>query len=160
MLVLLQRQVMVSNITSVLIPFYQQNRAVVGLPDGGLANPMPLLFDPTLGQKPVNSTRNSFMYPQLSNVSRPSNDSDTAYMTVCAGMCLSAYCHGQTYVHYSSMDKCHVTQELGCSAHVQAAADICDHGYNAEWLVCCSSQSLSRNQDGIPSLYNDSLFHG
>ena len=78
MLVLLQRQVMVSNITSVLIPFYQQNRAVVGLPDGGLANPMPLLFDPTLGQKPVNSKPNSFMYPQLSNVSRPSNDSDGA----------------------------------------------------------------------------------
>lgn len=77
-----QRQVMVSNITSVLIPFYHQTRAVVGLPDGGLANPMPLLFDPTLGQKPINSTRGNFSYPQLSNVTRPSNDVDLAYMTV------------------------------------------------------------------------------
>ena len=73
---------MVSNITSVLIPFYRQTRAVVGLPDGGLANPMPMLFDPTLGQKPVNSTRGNFSYPLLSNVSRPSNDVDLAYMTV------------------------------------------------------------------------------
>ncbi len=73
---------MVSNITSVLIPFYQQTRAVVGLPDGGLANPMPLLFDPTLGQKPINSTRGNFSYPLLSDVTRPSNDTDLAYMMV------------------------------------------------------------------------------
>lgn len=94
---------MVSNITSVLIPFYHQTRAVVGLPDGGLANPMPLLFDPTLGQKPINSTHGNFSYPQLSNVTRPSNDVDLAYMTVGA---LSLVAHAE-----------HV---CCCRAHVQA----------------------------------------
>lgn len=73
---------MVTNITSVLIPFYRQTRAVVGLPDGGLAYPMPLLFDPTLGQKPFNSTPGNFSYPLLTNLTRPSNDTDLAYMTV------------------------------------------------------------------------------
>ncbi len=73
---------MLSNITSVLIPFYRQTRAVVELPDGGLANPMPLLFDPTLGKKPINSTRGNFSYPLLSDVTRPSNNTDLAYMTV------------------------------------------------------------------------------
>lgn len=44
---------------------------------------MPLLFDPTLGQKPVNSTPGNFSYPTVSNVTRPSSDVDIAYMTVC-----------------------------------------------------------------------------
>ena len=78
----LQRSVMVTNITQVLIPYYQQNRAVVGLPDGGLANPMPLLFDPTLGQKPVDHNLGNFAYPALTNITRPKNDTDVAYMTV------------------------------------------------------------------------------
>ena len=78
----MQRSVMVTNITQVLIPYYRQNRAVVGLPDGGQANPMPLLFDPTLGQKPVNSDLGHFLYQSLTNVTRPSNDTDIAYMTV------------------------------------------------------------------------------
>ena len=73
---------MATNITQVLIPYYQQNRAVVDLPDGGLSNPMPLLFDPTLGQKPVNSNLGHFSYPMPSNIMRPINDTDIAYMTV------------------------------------------------------------------------------
>ena len=48
-----QRSVMASNITQVLIPAYQEIRPFVDLPDGGLQNPMPILFDATLGQKPI-----------------------------------------------------------------------------------------------------------
>ncbi|KAL3138617.1 hypothetical protein ABBQ32_006381 [Trebouxia sp. C0010 RCD-2024] len=77
-----KRSIVATNITQVLIPYYQQNRAVVGLPDGGLSNPMPLLFDPTLGHKPIDSNLGQFSYPTLGNVTRPSNDTDIAYMTV------------------------------------------------------------------------------
>ena len=77
---------MAANISRVLIPYYQQNRAVVGLPDGGLSSPMPLLFDPTLGQKPVDSNLGRFSYPTLINVTRTSNDADIAYMTVRCGL--------------------------------------------------------------------------
>lgn len=100
---------MVTNITQVLIPYYQQNRGVVGLPDGGQANPMPLLFDPTLGQKPVNNDLGHFSYPSLTNVTRPSNDTDLAYMTVssccftsCNGHCChyeQSSCAGPTHYH-------------------------------------------------------------
>ena len=85
---------MATNITQVLIPYYQQNRAVVGLPDGGLSNPMPLLFDPTLGQKPVDSNLGHFSYPTPSNVTRPSNDIDIAYLTVRRGLaCVTVQLH-------------------------------------------------------------------
>ena len=79
----MQRQVMVTNITSLYTPFYQQIRALVDLPDGGLANPMPLLFDSHLGQKADSAMPPpKFKYPQLTNVTRPSSDVDLAYMTV------------------------------------------------------------------------------
>ena len=85
---------MATNITQVLIPYYQQNRAVVGLPDGGLSNPMPLLFDPTLGQKPVDSNLGHFFYPTPSNITRPSSDTDIAYMTVrCDRPCIAVKHH-------------------------------------------------------------------
>ena len=73
---------MASNITQLLIPAYQDIRAVVDLPDGGLQNPMPILFDATLGLKPVSAKPRNFSYPQMSTVMRPSNDDDVAYMTV------------------------------------------------------------------------------
>lgn len=88
----MQRLIVATNITQVLIPYYQQNRAVVGMPDGGLSNPMPLLFDPTLGQKPVDSNLGQFSYPILGNVTRPSNDTDIAYMTVSSGCSSSVSC--------------------------------------------------------------------
>ena len=73
---------MASNLTSVYIPYYKRIRAVVGLPDGGLSNPPPLLFDPTLGHKPMDPAPRKFLYPQLTNVTRPTSDVDVAYMTV------------------------------------------------------------------------------
>ena len=75
---------MVTNITQVLIPAYQRIRAVVDLPDGGLRNPMPILFDPMLGLKPVATNPSNFSYPQMTNVTRPDDDEDVAYMTVSA----------------------------------------------------------------------------
>lgn len=73
---------MVTNISQVLIPAYQQIRAVIDLPDGGLQNPMSILFDPTLGLKPISANPSNFSYPQMTNVTRPASDEDVAYMTV------------------------------------------------------------------------------
>lgn len=98
-----QRRVMATNITQVLIPAYQHIRPVVDLPDGGLRNPMPLLFDASLGLKPVAANLSSFSYPQMTNVTRPNNNEDVAYMTVSLVQpaCLSAQpkWHGETQEH-------------------------------------------------------------
>ena len=83
---------MAVNISQVYIPYYRAMRPFVELPDGGLLNPMPLIFDSTLGKKPIavspsditlsNRTGTSWDYPELDNITRPESNTTLAFMTV------------------------------------------------------------------------------
>ena len=88
----LQRAAVAVNISQVYIPYYRAMRPFVELPDGGLLNPMPLIFDSTLGKKPIavspsdmalsNHTGTSWDYPELENITRPESNTTLAFMTV------------------------------------------------------------------------------
>lgn len=64
------------------IPGLRSNRDIVGYPDGGLKNHMPLLFDPGLNRKVFDGPDKKFKYPTLENVQRPESDEDLAFMSV------------------------------------------------------------------------------
>eukprot|EP00891_Asterochloris_glomerata_P006024 jgi/Astpho2/6024/fgenesh1_pm.00084_%23_11_t len=76
--------------SEVFIPYYRSMRPFVELPDGGLLHPMPLIFDSTLGKKPMAvsasgtppSTGTSWDYPELDNITRPESNTTLAFMTV------------------------------------------------------------------------------
>lgn len=86
----LQRAAVAVNISEVFIPYYRSMRPFVELPDGGLLHPMPLIFDSTLGKKPMAvsasgtppSTGTSWDYPELDNITRPESNTTLAFMTV------------------------------------------------------------------------------
>ena len=88
----LQRAAVAVNISEVYVPYYRAMRSFVELPDGGLLNPMPLIFDSTLGKKPIavspsdmalsNRTGTSWDYPELDNMTRPESNTTLAFMTV------------------------------------------------------------------------------
>lgn len=58
------------------------NRELVAHPDGGLRNPVPLLFDPGFNKKEFSEPDIKFSYPILDNVQRPKNDEDLAFMSI------------------------------------------------------------------------------
>lgn len=84
----MQRDAVAQNLTEVFIPYYRQVRQVVELPDGGLQNPMPIIFDSMLGSKPVGAgNADTWQYPVLATVTRPIDNTSLCYMTVCGFIC-------------------------------------------------------------------------
>jgi hypothetical protein len=71
-----------NGVLTINIPGLQANRDIVGLPDGGLRNHMPLLFNPGFNKKEFSEPDAKFKYPTLSNVQRPKSDEDLAFMSV------------------------------------------------------------------------------
>ena len=69
-------------VLTINIPGFQANRDIVGYPDGGLTNPMPLVFDPGFNRKELSEPDKKFTYPTLNNVQRPKSDEDLAFMSV------------------------------------------------------------------------------
>ncbi|TVU24677.1 hypothetical protein EJB05_27128, partial [Eragrostis curvula] len=63
------------------IPAFRQNRKLVALENGGLHNPSALVFKSQWRDSASTESR-SFDYPRPSNVHRPSNDEDIAFMSV------------------------------------------------------------------------------
>lgn len=65
------------------IPIIRDNRKSVASENGGLHNPSCLVFNPTWNKgKSQFATSNRFSYPSLSDVKKPTNDEDIAFMSV------------------------------------------------------------------------------
>ncbi|KAG0591010.1 hypothetical protein KC19_1G142400 [Ceratodon purpureus] len=71
-----------NGVLTINIPGLQANRGIVGYPDGGLRNHMPLIFDPGFNKKEFSEPDTKFTYPTLRNVQRPESDEDLAFMSV------------------------------------------------------------------------------
>jgi hypothetical protein len=63
------------------VPAFRENRKLVALQNGGLHNPSVLVFRSQWSDSVVTESR-SFNYPVASDVHRPSNDEDIAFMSV------------------------------------------------------------------------------
>lgn len=85
-----------NGVLTINIPGIQANREIVGYPDGGLKNPMPLLFDPGFNRKEFSEPDKKFTYLTLSNVQRPKSDEDLAFMSV-------SYCNYGTVVFLEAL---------------------------------------------------------
>lgn len=64
------------------IPAFRENRELVASEDGGLHNPMPLIFNSSWGSNVARIPVNKFNYPSLCGVQRPATDEDIAFMSV------------------------------------------------------------------------------
>ncbi|KAK3119041.1 hypothetical protein QOZ80_9BG0712750 [Eleusine coracana subsp. coracana] len=63
------------------VPAFRENRKLVALQNGGMHNPSVLVFKSQWSDSVATESR-SFDYPRASNVHRPSNDEDIAFMSV------------------------------------------------------------------------------
>ncbi|KAG0493039.1 hypothetical protein HPP92_006437 [Vanilla planifolia] len=64
------------------IPAFRENRRLVASVDGGLHNPSVLVFHSSWDIEESSHDVGKFNYPHLSDVERPSNDDDIAFMTI------------------------------------------------------------------------------
>ncbi|XP_051136133.1 uncharacterized protein LOC127254857 isoform X2 [Andrographis paniculata] len=64
------------------IPIMRSNRKLVASVNGGLENPSCLAFTSTWNHNDVPDAPKGFKYPHLSGVQRPSNDNETAFMSI------------------------------------------------------------------------------
>ncbi|KAL5858913.1 hypothetical protein ACOSQ4_000209 [Xanthoceras sorbifolium] len=64
------------------IPIIKANRKLVASENGGLHNPSVLIFDSDWDRERAQSVSKRFNYPSLSNVQRPKNEEDIAFMSV------------------------------------------------------------------------------
>ncbi|GJN25450.1 hypothetical protein PR202_gb13277 [Eleusine coracana subsp. coracana] len=70
------------------VPAFRENRKLVALQNGGMHNPSVLVFKSQWSDSVATESR-SFDYPRASNVHRPSNDEDIAFMSVSSPTILS-----------------------------------------------------------------------
>lgn len=67
------------------IPIIRDNRKSVASENGGLHNSPCLIFNPTWNKGNSQfATSSRFSYPSLSDVMKPTNDEDIAFMSVCS----------------------------------------------------------------------------
>uniref|UniRef100_A0ACD5XML4 Uncharacterized protein n=1 Tax=Avena sativa TaxID=4498 RepID=A0ACD5XML4_AVESA len=64
------------------VPAFRENRKLVALENGGLHNPSVLVFKSSWSGKTKAKENKRFEYPHTSTVHRPSNDEDTAFMSI------------------------------------------------------------------------------
>lgn len=64
------------------IPIIRANRKLVAFEDGGLHNPSALLFNADWGSGQAQELSKRFYYPSLSNIQKPENEEDIAFMSV------------------------------------------------------------------------------
>ena len=78
----MQHEEIAEGIATMNIPGFQKNRDSVAHPDGGLYNPVALIFDATFNTQDFSNPIKHFTYPVLDDVKRPKRDDDLAFMTV------------------------------------------------------------------------------
>ncbi|KAK1643811.1 hypothetical protein QYE76_061616 [Lolium multiflorum] len=64
------------------VPAFRENRKLVALENGGLHNPSVLVFKSSWSGESKAKDNNRFDYPHTSDVHRPSNDEDIAFMSI------------------------------------------------------------------------------
>ena len=82
---------MAARISKEYLPWYAQLREAVGHRDGGVAHPMALIFDSTMGNRPGQQTskpaRSDGWAPKLpENITRPADDTALCFMPVRAAV--------------------------------------------------------------------------
>ena len=101
---------MAAKISKDYLPWYAQLREAVGHRDGGVADPMALIFDSTMGNRPIGQTvklaRSDDWAPKLpENITRPADDTGLCFMPVSAAvwrLCLHDWCPSG-YAVYTAM---------------------------------------------------------